>query len=94
MQSYGYQADNFNNEQNSLAQIQAASQSATGRMQALQAGNAIAGMQVNQLQMLRQDVMDGNSAILQATTTQNNVQQQDRNIQNDWMHIPPKRGVW
>ena len=94
LQSYGYQADNFANEQNALAQVQSASQSATGRLQALQAGNAIAGMQVNQMQMLRQDIMDGNSAILQATTNANNVQQQDRNIQNGWMQIPARRGVW
>lgn len=94
LQSYGYQSDNFATEQGALAALQNASQSATGRLQALQAGNAIAGMQVNQMQMLRQDVMDGNSAILQATNTANNVQQQDRNIQNDWMRIPPKRGVW
>lgn len=94
LQSYGYQADNFASEQDALAQVQASSQSATGRLQALQAGNAIAGMQVNQMQMLRSAVMDGNAAMLQATTSQGNVQQQERNIQNDWMRIPPKRGVW
>ena len=94
LQSYGYQADNFSNEQGALAQLQNASQSATGRLQALQAGNAIAGMQVNQMQMLRKDIMDGNSAILQAQATQNNIQNNERNIQNDWMHIPATHGVW
>lgn len=94
LQSYGMQADNFASEQDALAAVQAASQSATGRMQVLQAGNAIAGMQVNQTQLLRSAVMDGNAAILAATTTQGNVQQQEKNIQNDWMKIPPKRGVW
>ena len=94
LQSYGYQSDNFANEQDALAQVEASSQTATGRMQALQAGNAIAGMQVNQMQLLRQDIMDGNSAMLQAINTQNNVQQQNSNIQNDWLHIQPQRGVW
>ena len=94
LQSYGMQADNFATEQDALSAVQAASQSATGRMQALQAGNAIAGMQVNQTQLLRSAVMDGNAAILTATSTQGNVQQQEKNIQNDWMKIPPKRGVW
>lgn len=94
LQSFGLQADNFSTEQAALAAVQDASASAAGRMQVLQAGNAIAGMQVNQLQLLRKAIMDGNAAILQAATTQGNVQQQEKNIQNDWMNIPPKRGVW
>lgn len=92
--SYGMQSDNFASEQDALASVQAASQSATGRMQALQAGNAIAGMQVNQLQLLRSAVMQGNAAVLSATATQNNQHVQERNIQDDWMKIPPKRGIW
>lgn len=94
LQSYGYQADNFSNEQDALAQVQAASQSATGRMQALQAGNQIAGMQVNQTQLLRSAVMQGNQAMLNVTANQANKEQQDRNMVNDWMKRPAKRGIW
>lgn len=92
LQSYGYQSNNFASEQDALAQVQAASQSATGRLQALQAGNAIAGMQVNQMQMLRSAVMDGNAAILTATATQANISQQEKNIQNDFMNRPNHHG--
>jgi P-type conjugative transfer protein TrbJ len=94
LQSYGYQADNFATEQDALAQVQAASQSATGRMQALQAGNQIAAMQVNQTQMLRLAVMQGNQAMLNIAGNKANKEQQDRNVVNEWLSRPAKRGVW
>lgn len=94
LQSYGYQADNFASEQDALAQVQAASQSATGRMQALQAGNQIAAMQVNQTQMLRSTVMQGNQAMLNIAGNKANKEQQDRNVVNEWLSRPAKRGVW
>jgi len=94
LQSYGYQADNFASEQDALAQVQAASQSATGRMQALQAGNQIAAMQVNQTQLLRSAVMQGNQAMLNVAGNQANKEQQDRNVVNEWMQRKPKRGIW
>lgn len=94
LQSYGYQADNFASEQDALAQVQAASQSATGRMQALQAGNQIAAMQVNQTQLLRSAVMQGNQAMLNVAGNQANKEQQDRNVVNEWMQRPAKRGIW
>lgn len=94
LQSYGYQADNFASEQDALTQVQAASQSATGRMQALQAGNQIAAMQVNQTQMLRSTVMQGNQAMLNIAGNKANKEQQDRNVVNEWLSRPAKRGVW
>lgn len=94
LQSYGYQADNFASEQDALAQVQTASQSATGRLQALQAGNQIAAMQVNQTQMLRSTVMQGNQAMLNIAGNKANKEQQDRNVVNEWMKRPPKRGIW
>lgn len=94
LQSYGYQADNFASEQDALAQVQTASQSATGRLQALQAGNQIAGMQVNQTQLLRSAVMQGNQAMLNVAGNQANKEQQDRNVVNEWMQRPAKRGIW
>lgn len=94
LQSYGYQADNFATEQAALEQVQQASQSATGRLQALQAGNQIAGMQVNQTQLLRSAVMQGNQVMLNFAGNKANKEQQERNVVNDWMKIPAKRGIW
>ncbi|MEE3501259.1 P-type conjugative transfer protein TrbJ [Acidiphilium acidophilum] len=54
LQQQGLQTSNFATQQQALAAINAASQSATGRMQVLQAGNQIAAMQVTQLQQLGQ----------------------------------------
>ncbi len=54
LQQQGLQANNFASQQQALAAINQASQSATGRMQVLQAGNQIAAMQVTQLQQLGQ----------------------------------------
>jgi P-type conjugative transfer protein TrbJ len=54
LQQQGIQTGNFATQQQALAAINAASQSATGRMQVLQAGNQIAAMQVTQLQQLGQ----------------------------------------
>jgi len=64
LQQQGLQASNFATEQDALAQISAASQSAVGRMQVLQAGNQIAAMQVDQLQKLRQITMANSDAQL------------------------------
>lgn len=94
LQSYGYQVDNFTSEQDALEQMLTASQSATGRMQALQAGNQIAAMQVNQTQLLRATVIQGNQAMLNFMGNQANKEQQERNVINDWMNKPAKRGVW
>lgn len=54
LQAQGLNAQNFATQQAALQQIEAASQSATGRMQVLQAGNQIASMEVTQLQQLQQ----------------------------------------
>lgn len=94
LESYGYQADHFASEQDALVEVQKASQSATGRLQALQAGNQIAGMQVNQMQLLRATVIQGNQAMLNLAGNQANKEQQERNVINDWMNKPAKRGVW
>jgi len=57
LNSYGLQAQDFQTQQQALQQIQNASQSATGRMQVMQAGNQISAMMVNQLQGLQQTIM-------------------------------------
>ena len=64
MQGYNQSATGFQLTQSGLAMTQAASQSAVGQLQALQAGNQIAGMQVNELQTLHSDIIAGNQVLL------------------------------
>ena len=71
LNSYGLQAQDFQPQQQALQQIQTASQSATGRMQVLQAGNQISGMMVNQLQGLRQTIMTNSQVELNAIGAKN-----------------------
>ncbi len=52
--SAGMQVDQFHHEQDSLNQLAHLSQTAQGRMQAIQVGNMLATQQVSQLQGLRQ----------------------------------------
>ena len=79
----GLAADQFSSQQSALQGIQNASQSAGGRMQVLQAGNQIAGMEVNQIQQLQQEIMAGNSAIGSYEAQQVNQQQQATNGVNN-----------
>ncbi len=79
----GLTADQFSSQQSALQGIQNASQSAGGRMQVLQAGNQIAGMEVNQIQQLQQEIMAGNSAIGSYEAQQVNQQQQATNGVNN-----------
>jgi P-type conjugative transfer protein TrbJ len=71
LNSYGLQAQDFQTQQQALQQIQNASQSATGRMQVLQAGNQISGMLVNQLQGLQQTIMTNSQVELNAVGAKN-----------------------
>lgn len=52
LRTSGIAADSMRDNQAVLAQIQAASQTAQGRMQVLQAGNQISGLMVNEIQSL------------------------------------------
>jgi P-type conjugative transfer protein TrbJ len=54
----GLQAQNFQTETDALNEAKQLSQSAEGNLQALQAGNQISSMMVQQLQLLRQLVMN------------------------------------
>ena len=83
LQQNHLQANQFASQQSALQAIQNASQSAGGRMQVLQAGNQIAGMEVNQIQQLQQEVMAGNSAIGSYEAQQVNQQQQATNGVNN-----------
>jgi type IV secretion system protein TrbJ len=85
LQQYGLEANNFTTEQSSLQAVQNASQSAVGRMQVLQAGNQISGMLVNQMQLLRGDILSGNQVMMNALTNKANQEQQDRNNGDAWI---------
>lgn len=76
---YGLQANDFQNTQTALQQIQNASQSASGRMQVMQAGNQISGLMVNQMQNLQSTIMAGSQAELNYMANRANQVQQDRN---------------
>jgi hypothetical protein len=77
LQQLGYNANNFSTTQSALQQIQLASQSAAGRLQAIQAGNQIAGMMVNETQALHGTIIAAEQARLNAIAKQENEKYQD-----------------
>lgn len=79
LNSFGLQARSAQTAQQALAAIEAAGASATGRKQALDAANQIAGLTVNQLQALQQTIMAGKQAELNYMGNKANQEQQDRN---------------
>ena len=82
---YHLDAGQFTTTQGALQGVEDASQSAGGRMQVLQAANQISGLEVNQLQQLREETMAGNSAMLSYVAKRNNENQQDRNLERRWI---------
>lgn len=72
LQQLGYNANQFTTTQSALSQIQTASQSAAGRLQAIQAGNQIAGMMVNETQALHATIIAAEQARLNAIAKQEN----------------------
>ena len=86
LNSYNLQAQNFQTEQQALQQIEDASQSATGRMQVLQAGNQISGMMVNQLQALRQTIMNNSQVELNAIGSKNAQDLQKNQINKSFLN--------
>ena len=66
LQQYGISQQAMLSSQQAMQAIQNASQSASGRMAVLQAGNQISGLMVNQLQSLQSDIEAGNQAQLNA----------------------------
>ncbi|MHB8549457.1 MAG: P-type conjugative transfer protein TrbJ [Acidiferrobacterales bacterium] len=85
LEQYHLDAGQFGSTQGALQGVEDASQSAAGRMQVLQAANQISGLEVNQLQQLRQETMAGNSAMLSYVAKQNNAQQQHQNLEQQWL---------
>lgn len=77
LQQLGLNANNFSTTQAALQQIQTASQSAEGRLQAIQAGNQIAGIMVNETQSLHATIIAVEQARLNAIAKQENEKYQD-----------------
>jgi len=77
LQQLGLNANNFSTTQSALQQIQLASQTAAGRLQAIQAGNQIAGMMVNETQALHGTIIAAEQARLNAIAKQENEKFQD-----------------
>jgi P-type conjugative transfer protein TrbJ len=77
LQQLGLNANNFSTTQSALQQIQLASQTAAGRLQAIQAGNQIAGMMVNETQALHSTIIAAEQARLNAVAKQENEKYQD-----------------
>ena len=92
LKGYGIQSAGMPSEQSALQSIENASQSSAGRLQALQAGNQIAGLQVNQLQNLRATIINGNQTMLNIQANHANAKQQDRNVLNKMIGSQPHYG--
>lgn len=94
LQNQHLQAARFASQQSALNAIEAASQSATGRMQALQAGNQISAMEVHQLQALRQMQMANSDAQMAYIKQRSEAQTQQANANQQaydaWADTPPK----
>lgn len=83
----GYQAQNFATEAQALNQLEQASQSSTGRMQAIQAGNQIAAMEVNNMQKLRALTIAENQS--QVAYRKQQLQQQQAQVQATAKYTQP-----
>lgn len=92
LRNMGLNAGQFQTRQQALAQIQAASQSATGRMQVLQAGNQIAGLMVNEMQSLHGTMISAEQARLNAIAVESNRQNQERERYKQWLRTPRSTG--
>jgi len=94
LQQFNLNAKNFQTTQSALQQIQDASQSASGRMQVLQAGNQIAGLMVNQLQGLQSDIQAGNQAMLNYMAMQAHTQTDQSNSVTPILTAPTQPGAF
>lgn len=92
LQNMGMNAGQFRTRQQALSQIQSASQSATGRMQVLQAGNQIAGLMVNEMQSLHGTIISAEQARLNAIAVESNRKHQERQALEKFMKAPVKGG--
>ena len=85
LRSSQLQADGFLDEQTRLESLQALSDSAVGRMQAIQAGNMIATEEVQQLRKLRQIVLAQSNAQTVYMANQTNKDAQETASLRNWV---------
>lgn len=92
LRNMGLNANQFQTRQQALSQIQAASQSANGRMQVLQAGNQISGLMVNEMQSLHGTIISAEQARLNAIAVEANRKHQERQALDKFMRAPVRGG--
>lgn len=92
LRNMGLNANQFQTRQQALSQIQAASQSATGRMQVLQAGNQISGLMVNEMQSLHGTIISAEQAQLNAIAVEANRKFQERQAHRKFLEAPVRGG--
>lgn len=92
LRNMGLNAGQFQTRQQALSQIQSASQSATGRMQVLQAGNQIAGLMVNEMQSLHATIISAEQARLNAVAVEANRKYQERQALDKFLRAPVRGG--
>lgn len=92
LRNMGLNAGQFQTRQQALSQIQSASQSATGRMQVLQAGNQIAGLMVNEMQSLHGTIISAEQARLNAVAVEANRKYQERQALDKFLRAPVRGG--
>ena len=85
LRSSQLQADGFLAEETRLQSLQALSDTSVGRMQAIQAGNMIAGEEVEQLRKLRQLVMAQSNAQTVYMANQTNKEAQETASLRSWV---------
>lgn len=91
LRQIGINAGRFRDTQSAMAQIQALSQTAQGRMQVLQAGNQIAGMTVNEIQSLHSTIVSANQAQLNFMATEVQERQLRDEAQRNFMRDSGRR---
>jgi P-type conjugative transfer protein TrbJ len=94
LNSFRLQAQDFQTQQQALQQIQNASQSATGRMQVMQAGNQISGLLVNQLQSLQQTMLTNDQVEMNAIGAQNAPNLQKNQINQQFLNGSTGKGFY
>jgi P-type conjugative transfer protein TrbJ len=85
LQQYELNANDFQTQQDALATIQMKSQSASGAMDLMQAGNQISGMMVTQLQKLQSDLQAGNQLIANRIGQQANQEAHSDDALKRWL---------
>jgi P-type conjugative transfer protein TrbJ len=85
LQQYQLNANDFQTQQDALSAIQKKSQTASGTMDLIQAGNQIGGMMVTQIQKLQSDIQAGNQLIANRIGQQANQEAHSDDAMKRWL---------